>query len=279
MTLAVLLPFGGAAIAQSDDPPPSDVYGHLDDDADQAVVFGQVDQSNGVGALNVDDPEVTVQVIWTPACEVNSPATPGTVMCPAAASLCVHDSGSRQILMWKWTRLWNRTTGRSETPWSLSDTVCLGVEDPVTGIHGQIERLFQDRVKLMKAPLHIQPPNGRTLVNVDTIFWTSDPARTFVDIPILGYSVDLRILPTQYTWRFGDATQSQTTTPGGPYPSKDVAHRYSGIGGVRPSLAVTYRGQYRVDAGSWIDMVGTATVDGPEVELTVVETRAQLIGG
>jgi hypothetical protein len=42
---------------------------------------------------------------------------------------------------------------------------------------------------------------------------------------------------------------------------------------------VTYRGQYRVDGGAWIDMVGTATVDGPEVPLAVVETRAQLIGG
>jgi hypothetical protein len=150
---------------------------------------------------------------------------------------------------------------------------------PVENVHALVLRLFQDRVKLMKAQLHIQPPNGRTLVNLDTIFWTVDPTRTFGDIPVLDHRVDLRILPTSYAWHFGDGDTSETITPGGPYPNKDVTHQYLGTGAVRPSLAVTYRGQYRVDGGAWIDMVGTATVDGPEVPLAVVETRAQLIGG
>ncbi len=181
--------------------------------------------------------------------------------------------------MWQWTRYWDVAASMSITPWDAVATVCVGASDPVENVHALVLRQFQDRVKLMQATLHIQPPNGRTLVNFDTIFWTADPTRTFADIPILGYDVDLRILPTQYIWRFGDGVEAMTATPGAPYPSKDVTHTYVGPGGVEPSLAVTYRGQYRVDNGAWIDMVGTATVDGPAVDLTVVQTRAQLIGG
>jgi len=163
--------------------------------------------------------------------------------------------------------------------WEIVDTVCVGPEDEVENVHALVLRRFQDRVKLMKAPLHIQPPNGRTLVNLDTIFWTIDPTRTFGDIPVLGHRVDLQILPTSFAWHFGDGAQSETVTPGRPYPNKDVTHQYLSTGAFGPSLAVTYGGQYRVDDGAWIDMVGTATVDGPEVALTVVETTAQLIGG
>jgi len=181
--------------------------------------------------------------------------------------------------MWQWTRHWSTIEHRALSLWIVQEVVCRGLTDPGTGVHGNMWRLFEDRVRLMKAPLHIQPPNGRTLVNLDTIFWTVDPTRTFGDIPVLGHSVDLRILPTSYSWHFGDGVTSETAIPGAPYPSKDVTHQYVGTGAFRPSLAVTYRGQYRVDGGAWIAMVGTATVDGPEVALTVVETRAQLIGG
>lgn len=268
----VLLPPGGIGpIATGDE-----VTGQIDDVEDSVLLEGNA-------AAGSDDqsgaPGVIVQVAWTPTCDLNMPDRSHVAMCPAAQLCPTTDQDRAQVRMWQWTRRWDTATGRPVTHWSVTDTLCVSGDDPVQNVHALMLREFQDRVRLMKAPLHIQPPNGRTLVNLDTIFWTVDPSRTFADIPILGHSVDLRILPTVYTWRFGDGTQSETVTPGGPYPNKDVTHQYLGTGAVRPSLAVTYRGQYRVDGSGWIDMVGTATVDGPDVELTVVETRAQLIGG
>jgi hypothetical protein len=277
ITLAVSMPMAGPSSAMPDQPPiqGDDIWAHLDDRSDEAALQGQ---NRTTDSGNDSSGSIVLEVAWTPTCDLNSPDGADD-LCPAALSCPPTPQGRPQLRMWQWVRQWDRREARPLTPWSTAATRCVAGDASVENVHALALREFQDRVRLMKAPLHIQPPNGRTLVNFDTIFWTADPTRTFVDIPILGHRVDLRILPTRYIWRFGDGLQSQTATPGGPYPNKDVTHRYAGIGGVHPSLAVTYRGQYRVDGGPWIDMVGTATVDGPEVELTVVETRAQLVGG
>jgi hypothetical protein len=253
-----------------------EVTGQIDDAEDSVLLAGQ--SSGQVGSQGTGQ-GVIVQVVWTPTCDLNTPDRALVTMCPAARLCPLVADGRAQVRMWRWTRRWDSVSETAATPWAVADTVCVSGDDPVENVHAGVLRLFQDRVKLMKAPLHIQPLNGRTLVNLDTIFWTEDPSRTFGDIPVLGHRVDLQILPTGFAWHFGDGAQSETVTPGGPYPNKDVTHRYLSTGAVGPSLAVTYRGQYRVDDGAWIDMVGTATVDGPEVALTVVETRAQLIGG
>src|SRR5262245_6886166 len=257
--------------------PDTDVSGRLSDDQDEVVVLGQESDTSDTAGSNVAD-TITVQVMWLPTCDLVRPTRPSAGMCPAAALSCPRSDQST-VQMSRWSRLWDSAMGQAITAWEVTDVACVGADAPVENVHALVLRLFEDRVKLMKAPLHIQPPNGRTLVNLDTIFWTVDPTRTFGDIPVLGHSVDLRILPTTYAWHFGDGANSETVMPGAPYPSKDVTHQYLGTGAVRPSLAVTYRGQYRVDDGAWIEMAGTATVDGPEVALTVVETRTQLIGG
>jgi len=258
--------------------PDTDVSGRLSDDQDEVVVLGQESGGNDAAGSNTAE-TITLQTVWLPTCQLVTPTRPSVGMCSAAARACPWTSDGPTIQMSRWIRQWDAAIGQAITAWEVIDVVCVGADAPVENVHALVLRLFEDRVKLMKAPLHIQPPNGRTLVNLDTIFWTVDPTRTFGDIPVLGHSVDLRILPTTYAWHFGDGANSETVMPGAPYPSKDVTHQYLGTGAVRPSLAVTYRGQYRVDDGAWIEMAGTATVDGPEVALTVVETRTQLIGG
>jgi hypothetical protein len=254
-----------------------DIWGHLDDRRDEAGVTGE-DSTVQISHDASSSSSIRVQVAWTPTCDLNTPDN-ADGMCPAARACPSTPQDNPQVRMWRWMRYWDRAAFQPVTSWEVVATRCMSANSPVENVHALVLRLFQDRVKLMKAPLHIQPPNGRTLVNLDTIFWTIDPTRTFGDIPVLDHRVDLRILPTSFAWHFGDGAQSETVTPGGPYPNKDVTHRYLSTGAVGPSLAVTYRGQYRIDDGAWTDMVGTATVDGPEVALTVVETRAQLIGG
>src|SRR5262245_13866224 len=231
-----------------------DIWGHLDDRQDEAGLTGE-DSTVQISQGTWGDSSITLQVAWSPTCDLNTPEHPDG-MCPAARACPSTQQGLPQIRMWRWTRYWDRAAARPLTTWEVVSASCMSGDSPVENVHALVLRLFEDRVKLMKAPLHIQPPNGRTLVNLDTIFWTVDPTRTFGDVPVLGHSVDLRILPTSYTWHFGDGVTSETAIPGAPYPSKDVTHQYVGTGAVRPSLAVTYRGQYRVDGGAWIAMVG-----------------------
>jgi hypothetical protein len=119
-------------------------------------------------------------------------------------------------------------------------------------------------------------PGGETLVNLDTILHTDEPdfART---VSLLGSRVELEASPTTYTWHHGDGTTQQTSTPGAPYPSKDVVHRYS-----RPADRVTlrvdatYEVRFRIDGGPWQTLAETITATGPASTLVVREARPVL---
>lgn len=133
------------------------------------------------------------------------------------------------------------------------------------------------RVGLPGAELEIQPPNGRTLVNLDTNFFTRQGpfARS---VTLLGRRVDLRISPESYTWRFGDGVVRSTASPGAAYPHLEVTHRYLRKGRVSPSVDITYGATYRVDGGAWQPVPGAVTVPGAPERLRVVTARPVLVG-
>src|SRR4051794_26307421 len=103
---------------------------------------------------------------------------------------------------------------------------------------GMVSAAFR-RVSLPESELQVQPPNGRTLVNFDTNFYTHNGEFTRT-VTLLGRRVELRIWPARYGWRFGDGQQRWTTTPGDRYPHLEVTHRYLREGRVSPSVDTTY---------------------------------------
>lgn len=133
------------------------------------------------------------------------------------------------------------------------------------------------RVPLPAPVIEVQPPNGRTLVNFDTNFYTEagDLDRT---ITLLGQQVDLQISAASYTWVFGDGQSLQTTSPGAAYPQLDVTHRYLGAGGVQVRVDVTYTAQFSVNGGPFAPVPGSVTVAGGSEPLQVVEARPTLVG-
>jgi hypothetical protein len=182
--------------------------------------------------------------------------------------------------MWRWTRQWDQVAGRAITAWQVAGAECISPEIAGTpDVNLLLLRTFRDRVKLLAATVEIQPSSGRTLVNLDTIFYTENRSRTVTGIDVLGRSVDLRLTAAAYHWSFGDGEVTTTAGPGRAYPSKDVSHRYSAPGVVAARVDVTYTGEYRVDRGRWIDIAGDATVTGPAVPLTVVEARSEFVAG
>ena len=59
------------------------------------------------------------------------------------------------------------------------------------------------RIPMPASQLEVQPPDGRTLVNFDTNFFTG--TRPFDrTVPLLGQLVDFHIVPSEFGWRFGD---------------------------------------------------------------------------
>jgi hypothetical protein len=256
------------------------VLSRLDDHSDTAEVLGGDAGDLGSGGTpSAAGGRVISQVTWTPACAGSNPARAAT-LCPSATTLCPPEESGTQVRMWRWTRQWDLVDRRAVTAWQVAGAECISSE--IAGnpdVNLLVLRTFRDRVKLLPATVEVQPSSGRTLVNLDTIFYTEDRSETVTGIDVLGRSVDLRLEAAAYRWFFGDDQAATTAGPGRPYPSKDVSHRYSAPGVVAPRVDVTYTGQYRVDRARWIDLAGDATVTGPAVPLTVVEARSELVAG
>jgi hypothetical protein len=130
---------------------------------------------------------------------------------------------------------------------------------------------------LPPSDLKVQPPNGRTLVNFDTNFFTETQPfdRT---VTLLGQRVDLHIVPSRFGWQFGDGESLTTAEPGAPYPRLDVTHRYLEKGRVAPSVDTTYTARFRVNGGAWRDVPGSVTIAGPPVALAVLTATPTLVG-
>ena len=133
------------------------------------------------------------------------------------------------------------------------------------------------RIPLPPSELIVQPPNGRTLVNFDTNFYTQTPPLTRT-LRLFGQRVQLRIWPSTYTWHFGDGETQATTSAGAPYPDLEITHNYTTKGHVSPSVDTTYQAQFRVNNSPWRPVPGTVTIPGDTVTLDVVEATPTLVG-
>ena len=125
----------------------------------------------------------------------------------------------------------------------------------------------------------MQPPKGRTLVNFDTNFYTTNTPPTTRTVTLIGQPVTIEATPTQYRWHFGDGTGDLTTTdPGAAYPDLRVTHRYLRVGGVAPSLDTTYVGRYRVGNGPWRAIPPPSPSPASPSALQVVSATPHLVG-
>lgn len=134
------------------------------------------------------------------------------------------------------------------------------------------------RIPLPASELVVQPPNGRTLVNLETNFYTEQGELTR-SVRLLGRSVELAIWPERFVWRFGDGEVLESDSPGSPYPDLEITHAYRKRGRVAPSVDTTYAARFRVDGGAWRDVPGTVTIPGSAEPLRVVTARPLLVGG
>lgn len=139
-----------------------------------------------------------------------------------------------------------------------------------------ISRAFR-RLPMPAPDLQVQPPDGKTLVNFATNFYTEE--RTFNrTVRLLGNRVELRIWVDTYRWDFGDGTTRETAGPGAAYPALTITHNYTRKGTYRPSLEVVYAADYRVDGGAWERVSGTVTRADSPTSLRAVEATPTLVG-
>jgi hypothetical protein len=183
--------------------------------------------------------------------------------------------------------LWSRELADSagnpvHGSWAVRLTAC---RDP--GDIGEVRRslTWQDVVSAIRRvgvpPGEVTAP-GYTLVNLETTFYTEAMAFTRT-LSIIGYSVDVEVTPSTFTWHWGDGETLTTDTPGAPYPSTDVTHTYRHhTAQGRPlelSVDVGYTARFRVDGGAWVDIPETITIEGPVTTLPVRQASAVLVEG
>jgi hypothetical protein len=127
-----------------------------------------------------------------------------------------------------------------------------------------------------KLQVKVQPA-GRTLVNLDTIVYTDESQVYRQTVTVLGFPVDVEAMPMSYTWSFGDGTSVTTTTPGRPYPAKDITHKYMKKAGVRLTLTTNYAARFNVAGTGWQYVEGTVPITGPATALQVREAVPVLV--
>ena len=124
----------------------------------------------------------------------------------------------------------------------------------------------------------ITQPRTKTLVNFPTNFYTQ-PRAFAATVTLLGQSVLIRATPVSFTWHYGDGTTTSSTTPGAPYPTLDITHKYTDAHlTVHPSVDVTYTGRFQVAGGPSRAIPGTVTIPGPTVPLRIAEAVPVLSG-
>lgn len=132
-----------------------------------------------------------------------------------------------------------------------------------------------ERVGLPAIAVEMQP-QGKTLVNLETIFYARAPQfeRT---VEILDFEVDLRGKPMRFTWHHGDGSQQTTSSPGRKYPHQNVTHTYKKAAAkVQPRVDVSYTVSFRIDGSDWQTLPDAIVAPGPAGSLTVNQGQPQL---
>jgi hypothetical protein len=121
-------------------------------------------------------------------------------------------------------------------------------------------------------------PEDKTLVNFATIFYT-EPEPFTRTVTLLGRQVRIQATPSSFTWHYGDGTTTSTSTPGAPYPARDVTHEYRDAHAtVQTSVDVTYTASFQVAGGPPQAIPGSVTISGPPSPLRISEATPVLSG-
>ncbi|NTW41813.1 MAG: PKD domain-containing protein, partial [Cellulomonadaceae bacterium] len=138
---------------------------------------------------------------------------------------------------------------------------------------------------IVSGSVDLEPAAGPLLVNMANVVHTDAAVQTFTPT-LLGFTFEVEVTPTSYTWDFADGTGPlRTTDPGAPYRTSSgddlrsyLTHTYAQAGTHAITLTTTWSGRYRVlGRTDWQDVIGTATTTATSRTFDVVERRAHLV--
>lgn len=129
---------------------------------------------------------------------------------------------------------------------------------------------------------------GFGFVNRHTNIWAESETQV-ISREMLGYDVEIRAIPVEYHWDYGDGTTRTTLDPGTPTAGHDAqgspaditdvetatSHVYTETGLYPVNLQTSYVGEYRVDRGPWMAIPGSVAIGSSpgEADIWRVSTR------
>jgi hypothetical protein len=118
-------------------------------------------------------------------------------------------------------------------------------------------------------------PSPHTLVGAETNAF-AEASEQILPLTVLGKSVRVKAIPTEYHWDYGDGSSlGPTTTAGSSLPKERwgektrTSHAYTTTGDFVITLRTYYRGEYSVEDGPWQPIVGRATILTPPQTISV----------
>ena len=218
---------------------------------------------------------------WVVACPGNSVMSGDEVStCGFAMNACVGIDGGGPL-----AQVWRRQVSPTAGPWTLAGSTCFppGVARPgQPALTVEQVRLAFARTPFKQPSVVMQPPGGRTLVNLETFFEASFAGAGFGagdvhSVSLLGRDVRIRVLSAGYKWNLGGGSALVTASAGGPWPDGDVRHTYDRAGEYLVRVSAVYRGEYSVDGGAWMPVGSTVTLSAPSVRLSVLTAQNRLL--
>ncbi|MDO5741226.1 MAG: hypothetical protein Q4P07_13870 [Ornithinimicrobium sp.] len=236
---------------------------------------------------SADNPTSWYEYVAVIACHQNSPAQPKLEICQQAIDYCQQNApdspGPYAIIHRRLADDTGPLSGwQSVAPTCFTPSVPARSGEPAVELTEAmiVEQFHRTDFALPEAV--IQPPGGKTLVNLPVYFELAWPAAGFepqeVDTTtIVGHQVRIRPTLVGITYLTGDgATIGPTTSMGGPYPDGDINHEYTTRAQVNPSISVEYGGEVSVNGGGWRAIPSSATIEGPPVPLEILTSKNRL---
>lgn len=268
---------GTFRVAHSDPVPeggPVSIDSHFDDDLAEVIAKARRREWQSSSVTNVNSSPPRYVTTYVPACPSNSPseASPDA-LCTEALDAC-SAMGQEGVLYWIYRGL-ARGAG-AEGGWQFVGQQCRAPEDVPEAAVPVFSAADFRRLPLPAGEVNVQPPNGRTLINVPTNVFV-DADEVTLPTELLGFPVRVRAAPSRFIWRFGDGGKLSTKDKGAPYPDLRTTHTYKKPGSVRVRLTTVYTGEYSVAGGPFLPIDGTAEVQSPAAGLTVLAAENHLV--
>lgn len=204
------------------------------------------------------------------------PCTLEPMACHSHVPTC-QEPGKRTMV---YTRLeiyggsrWERAPGPAGE-WTFDGVVCRKPAEPQGPTEGDVWSALVE-FGIPGGKTIIEPPNGKTLVNFETNFYTTKRGDT-LPLQVGPYLVDIKAKAASYEWHWDDDTRNTTTTgPGHEAPEVEITHRYTELGDYDPSVTIHYDVWWRENGtADWQKFDGTLEAStSPTTDLQVVGSQ------